>query len=460
MKRSLFLRILLIGSLTLLLFVPLLFLQTLIESRVEYRDEAIQSVVQSFASQQSVFGPAIVIPYVVSWQEQEELRNGGYKTIERSEKRFLYFFPTTLHIQSELPTSTRSRGIFNVETYKFIGSLNGHFNFVVPKLPLQTGETLVRLFQPELVLKISDIRGLVGTPSLDFDGQTLAWGKNTETSNAFSPALYYALPPLEPGHSLQAEFKINLTLNGTRSISIFPIADDNTVYMRSPWPHPDFRGEFLPTTRDVKDTGFNATWKVSSLASNAQSHFDSRYLHAENGLVVKLINPVEPYTLATRASKYGFLFIALSFAAFFFMEGLKQLRVHPIQYLLVGASMALFFLLLLSLSEHMPFGFSYAVAAGASLGLLAFYLCFVFKSVKLGLGFATLLCVLFTSLYGLLLGEDYALLLGSALLFICLTAAMVLSRKLDWYALSAPKTLPPPPAPSPSEMPPPSRYIP
>jgi inner membrane protein len=275
---------------------------------------------------------------------------------------------------------------------------------------------------------------------LNLNGETLAWEKNTEASGSFSPSLHSLLPALEPGEPLKAEFKINLSLNGTHSINIVPVADDNHVYVSSPWPHPDFRGEFLPTTREVTSNGFNASWKVSSLSSNAQSKFESNnaWELEEQGLVVKLINPVEPYTLATRATKYGFLFIALSFAAFFFLEMLKTLRVHPMQYLLVGMSMALFFLLLLSLSEHMSFGISYAIAAGASLGLLAFYLCFVLKSMRLGLGIAVLLGILFSCLYGLLLSEDHALLLGSVLLFICLATTMVLSRKLDWYALSKP----------------------
>ncbi|MCL2011283.1 MAG: cell envelope integrity protein CreD [Cystobacterineae bacterium] len=440
MKRSLILRVFLIGSLTLLLFVPLFFIQGLIESRVSYRHEAIQSVVQSFADTQFVAGPAIVIPYAVSWQEQEELRHGGYKTVERNDKRFLLFFPTMLDIQSELPTRTRNRGIFNVETYNFNGLLSGHFDFVMPSISLKKGESLVATFPPELVLKVRDMRGLVGRPALTLNEKTLAWEKNTEASRAFSPALFSTLPALEPGQALKAEFKINLSLNGTNSISVAPIADDNNVYMSSSWPHPDFRGGFLPTKRNVTHNGFNATWRVSSLSSNAQSNFNSNnnWEWEEQGLVVRLINPVDPYTLATRATKYGFLFVALSFAAFFFLEGIKQLRVHPMQYLLVGTSMALFFLLLLSLSEHMPFGISYAIAAGASLGLLAFYLCFVLKSIRLGVGFAALLSILFSCLYGLLLSEDYALLLGSSLLFICLAVAMVLSRKLDWYALSKP----------------------
>ena len=444
-----------------LLFVPILLIQELIENRVSYRDEAVASVVQSFADAQSIAGPAIVVPYVVSWQEQEELRHGGFKTVEHSKKRLLVFFPTELNIHSEMPTATRNRGIFNVETYRLDASLSGRFDFVMSKIPLNTGESLVHFSKPELVLKVRDLRGLVGRPELNLNGKTLSWEKNTEASSLFPAALFSPLPALEPGQSLKAEFKINLSLNGTHSISIVPIADDNHVYMKSPWPHPDFRGGFLPTTREVTNNGFHATWKVSSLSSNAQSTFESNNRWEwEEGLVVKLMNPVDPYTLATRATKYGFLFIALSFAAFFFIEMLKKLRVHPIQYLLVGLSMALFFLLLMSLSEHMPFGISYAIAAGASLGLLGFYLCFVLKSVRMGLGVSILLGILFSCLYGLLLSEDHSMLLGSALLFICLAAAMVLSRKLDWYALNKPllsssltQTLWPS---APPDMPPPS----
>jgi inner membrane protein len=213
-----------------------------------------------------------------------------------------------------------------------------------------------------------------------------------------------------------------------------PVGDDNRIALRSRWPHPSFAGAFLPNERRVDAQGFEARWTVSSLASDAQ-----RQLRAGDpstqAVEVSLVDPVDVYTQADRASKYGVLFVLLTFVGFLLFELIRQLRIHPLQYLMVGLALAIFFLLLISLSEHIAFWQAYLVSALACIGLQAVYLANVLGHWKRGMGFALMLTVLYGALYGLLVSENNALLMGSLLLFGILALVMWVTRRVDWYAL-------------------------
>ena len=236
-----------------------------------------------------------------------------------------------------------------------------------------------------------------------------------------------------------------------------PIARDNRFSLQSSWPDPIFGGDFLPRTRTVDAKGFRARWEVSSLATSAQSDYlaspdASKLLQlgatrgadqmtdAIDAVGVTLFDAVDAYTLADRATKYGILFVLLTFVGFFMFELIKQLPIHPIQYGLVGLALAIFFLLLVSLSEHIRFGIAYLVSAAACIGLLGFYLSAVLRSTTRGLGFAAMLATLYAALYGVLISEDNALVLGAGLLFLVLATIMVVTRKVDWYALQQQRT--------------------
>ena len=221
-------------------------------------------------------------------------------------------------------------------------------------------------------------------------------------------------------------------------------------------PHPQFNGDFLPNARSIDSSGFEATWEVSSLATNAQAQYrnaghaggsDAGLTHGIDVFGISLVDPVNPYTQADRASKYGLLFVLLTFVGFFMFELVKQLRIHPIQYGLVGLALAIFFLLLVSLSERIAFGWAYLIAGVACIGLLGYYVSYVLRSRLRGFGFAAMLAALYAALYGLLISEDNALLLGAGLLFLILAAIMVVTRRIDWYQLSANAAAKVPPIP-------------
>jgi len=260
------------------------------------------------------------------------------------------------------------------------------------------------------------------------------------------------------------EATLNLEIAGTRSLSLAPLANTTQVVVNANWPHPSFGGRFLPAQRELGEQDFEAHWKVTSLASTAQQSFThdaplcpawftgdpGQYTSSTSsgegaastsGCIetfgVAFVDPVSPYVLSDRATKYGLLFIVLTFVGVGLVEVLRSLRVHPIQYLLVGAALAVFFLLLVSLSERLAFGIAYAAAASACTVLLTFYGSFVLQGWRSGAAFGTGIAGLFGTLYALLQLEQNALVLGSGLLFIVLTVIMVTTRRLDWYALMA-----------------------
>jgi inner membrane protein len=271
------------------------------------------------------------------------------------------------------------------------------------------------------------------------------------------------LPTPEAGTTLRLDASLEIGLGGTEVLAFVPLARSNVFGLESNWPHPRFGGNFLPGQRQVSGKGFTAQWEVSSLATNAQAQFlagrtvpsfdeatsmpgygSDHALGLTSGdidaVAISLVDPVNIYSMADRATKYGLLFVILTFVGFFMFELIRELRIHPIQYGLVGLSLAIFFLLLVSLSEHIAFLWAYLVASAACIGLLAFYLSSVLRSTGRGLGFAAMLATLYAALYGLLVSEDNALVLGAGLLFVILAAIMVVTRKVDWYQLGARRT--------------------
>ncbi len=229
-------------------------------------------------------------------------------------------------------------------------------------------------------------------------------------------------------------------------LEVVPLGRESKLQLAGNWPHPNFIGDFLPASRSLNASGFNASWQTSWFATDMESRFNRAMKGASGDLPtfsVSLVQPVDHYQLNERAAKYALLFIGLTFISFFMFELLKGLRVHPIQYALVGMGLAIFYLVLLALTEHLGFGWAYLVAALASVLLNGFYLSHVLGGPKQGIGFAALLGLVYAILYSLLQAEEIALLLGALLLFATLALIMLLTRKLDWYQVmdySAPAT--------------------
>jgi len=431
---KLVLRFATIGGLILLLLIPLLMIRGTVQDRQRYRDEAVERVSQSKAGEQRLLGPLRVVPWT-QVRDVAVVDADGKRSVKReTENGYDVQTPKHLAISGELKPSQRSIGLFKVQVYSWHARLKAQFD----DLDYEAVEG--RSYgQPYLVVGIQDVRGLVGTPNLRTDGKALALQPGSLALAGQSKGVHALLPALADArqgkltdlHSVEMEF----VLDGTQGLSIVPVGDDNQIALTSPWPHPLFGGRFLPNERRITEQGFQASWALSSLATGAQAQlFSGGEIDA---LRVDLVDPVDVYTQADRASKYGILFVVLTFVAFALFELIKRLPIHPLQYLLVGLALAIFFLLLLSLSEHIPFWQAYLVSAVACIGLQFFYLSGVLRSRGRAAGFASMLTVLYGALYGLLASEDNALLMGSLLLFGILAAIMWITRKIDWYELGA-----------------------
>lgn len=437
-KYPLLSKTLVIGLLMLLLFIPLLMVRDVVNERASYREEASREVAQAHAGPQLITGPVLYRPYTETFTRTvpvlsgNETDTGRTRVVQVTEKRLQIEFPTRMETRSRLDTETRMRGIFPVTVYTSHHASEGQFVLGALQPKVEGGQ--ITPGQPLLLMGVSDLRGLLGAPRLKLGVQDLG----VRQAPSGTPLPLAAMPDpalLQTGAVLP--FKLDFDLAGTGRLGWVPLADENSVTLTSPWPHPSFGGHFLPRTRSVSAQGFEAHWRITSLSSQAQQQFAGTAGKgaAQEAFSVGLDEPVDVYRMSERATKYGMMFIVLTFAAFFVLEMVRRWRIHPMQYLMVGAALVLFFLLLLSLSEHLPFAIAYAVGSSACIGLLGYYLRHVLGGWRAGLGVGAMLVALYGVLYGILVSEDNALMMGSLLLFGVLAAIMVATRRLDWYGV-------------------------
>ncbi len=429
------LRFAIVGGLILLLLIPLTMIRGVINERSAYRDEAFARVADSRAGAQRLVGPVRVVPWVERQHVEVVDAKGNKKTeVQVTEGHWLQM-PASLDVGGDMLPSQREVGLFKVPVYSWNGQLKA--TFAADDYPVKPGRSYG---QPYVVLGVSDARGLVGTPDLRVDGKPVRLLPGVGVASQVGRGLHAPVAGFsdsQGGTLAGSSIELQLRLDGSRALSVVPVGDDTKIALRSRWPHPSFSGAFLPNERRVDAQGFNAHWAVSSLASDAQAQLRAEGAVDSQAVTVSLVDPVDAYTQADRASKYGILFVVLTFVGFILFELIKSLRIHPLQYLMVGLALAIFFLLLISLSEHITFWKAYLVSAVACIGLQAVYLAHVLGHWKRGLGFAAMLTLLYGALYGLLVSENNALLMGSLLLFVILALAMWVTRRVDWYALGA-----------------------
>lgn len=480
MQKKLFLKVGIIGLLTLLLCIPLLMIQSTVRERMAYRDDAARGIAEDSVGEQTVIGPVLVIPYA----EETEVRepdggDGKPRTTSTTVRRHHLVYPDELKVGGNIGTERRYRGIHQVLVYNGQYQFDGGFTLpLLADLPRSGANTrIAAVGRPYVSLPIADVRGVRDIPKLSWNGVPLAFEQGARLG-AWQSGMHAVLPADTLAAPSEARFSFKLSLAGMERQYFVPVGRNNVVALTSNWPHPQFGGRFLPEQRTVTEAGFSASWRVPSLASNVQQQLSAMAqdgwrpgagrpaagspaaqaaaqaallrpdadggagpgaVQGRNAALdrfsVAFVEPVNIYTQADRASKYGLLFVLLTFAAFFVFEILKRLPIHPVQYALVGLALALFFLLLLGLSEHIEFALAYLAASAACIGLLSYYLGHVLRDRWRGLAFGSGLILLYAALYGLLISESNALVLGSLLLFAVLAALMVATRKVDWYRI-------------------------
>ncbi|MBP7565423.1 MAG: cell envelope integrity protein CreD [Burkholderiaceae bacterium] len=453
----------------LLLCLPLGHIEGLIRERADSRDEAAAELAQTHAGPQLLRGPVLLVPVTERWSGDVRDANGNTRfNVPQTLTRTHVVFPERLSVEGALAPQERYRGLFRVMFYRLDSRLTGAFapfdaRSVLPRRPQATLE----LGTPRLALVVSDVRGIEGLPAIALAGERLAFDAQLGGASGVdaagrlagiqAPLAGAALVAWREGRALP--FDMDLALVGQTRFGVAPLAGETTAHLRSSWPHPGFGGRFLAAERTVTDAGFDARWRVSSLVSQAPAQFAASLdaqpageraavlLPDEDSFHVDMVQPLDVYAMSLRAAKYGALFIALVLAAAFMFEVFRRLRLHPVQYGLVGASIALFFLLLVALSEKLAFVLAYGLSAGASVALLGLYFSAVLGGLARGWSLAAYVAVLYAALFGLLVSESNALLLGSLLLFGMLALLMLLTRRVDWYRLQGPAGATPQPRP-------------
>ena len=433
--------------------LPVRWIQGLNDERMSFKQDAIDSVSKSYAGDQSVAGPILVFPYTHHYwlntlnakgeiTKHEPMQRGGTVSV----------LPDTLNFDNVVDVEDRQVGIFQVPTFKAVIKVTGQFTWDAISNPIMLkSEESLEWGKPYLALPISDQHGIKAIESLTWRDVPVTYEPGSQVIIFGSQGIHAPLDiQREAGNGVAS---VRLVLVGTESLHNIPTARQTSVKMSSNWPHPQFLGTQLPDERDVTDHGFVANWQSTSLATNVGSlwrtcqdpqwsdesggYSESHTLCSELdgvGLGVKMIDPTNFYTKMTRALKYGFLFLSITFLSFLLFEVMCDLKIHPIQYTLLGVASGVFFLLLLSLAEQIGFTFAYMASSAACLLLLTLYTHALLKNCKRTLYFSSILATLYGVLFIILQQEDAALLTGSLLIFGLLAIAMMVTRNIDWYA--------------------------
>ncbi len=421
-----------IGLLILLLLIPLNMVRGTISDRSQIHQTTRLDIHRTWGQAQVVAGPVLVLPYDVVY-----VSDRGERFTERRE---LYRLPTELAIDASVDSEIRYRGIHKVPVYSASIRLQGYFDAIDTER-LDIDEANIHWEDASIVVGVSDGRAIAETPNLDLNRESIAFVPGGQLVDGFPPQIQAHLGDALPDNRGRAlAFDTMLRLKGSDSLKFLPLGDTTRASMTSTWASPSFSGAYLPHSRDIGDGGFSADWQVSSIGRSLPSHWtdgtDAAELAASAAFGVDLFVPISVYRLTTRAVTYGVLFVVLTFVSYFLFEVVAGLRLHPLQYQMVGSANVIFFLLLISLAEHIGFGFAYVASALASSGLVVGYSVSVLGERGRAMIIGGILFTLYCFLYMTLKAETYALLAGSVGLWAALAMVMFLTRRIDWYRTS------------------------
>ena len=408
----------------LLLQIPMSMIDGLISERSYRQDEVRNNIARSSSGEQRIMGPFLSVVY-------KETVSGDDRDYEVNRQAFI--LPEQFSLTSDLKSFEKYRGIYTARLYQADTRLTGKFD-----LSLLEDLAAHPIVDINLVVAVSDSRGLISIDDLTLNEQPIAVEPGTglkQLAQGFHKTL--DLSQLDVTNPLN--FDLNFILQGMGQLQVTPIGKSTKVELLSSWPHPSFIGDYLPIASDITQSGFKANWATNNFSSNISQLFElcmsESQCHQLDGrqMGVSLVDPVDHYLKSHRAVNYSLLVITLIFASFFLLELFQARPIHPVQYGFVGLALALFYLLLISLSEHTGFNWAYLVSALASTGLLSIYVSGMLSNSKHGTIFGGCLIILYCLLFGLLQAESYALLMGTLLCFVVLGLVMVLTRDVDWY---------------------------
>ncbi len=435
-----FLKLALIGVILVGLLIPILMLNGLVHERQARGREVAEDIARASSRPQHLIGPLLLIEAEETLLRERRLRQGGQGEEVRQEqakvKSHRLVAPEKLLIDNRLSGRERRRGLFGALLYTDQVKLAASFTW--PDAPPLEGERIAhRWLGASLVFGVGDARGIQRI-SVRLNGAE----QRVEPGSPLAFIKEGVHVPLDDGSwagGTVLDLALDAQLIGTQMLQWTPLAGEAQVTVAADWPHPSFQGQRLPDDPQVSETGFTAGWSLSRLSNTSLQALsrcgpEQSYCEGLEGVAfgVRLMDPVDRYVKTDRAIKYALLLLVLVFGAVFFTEALRAIEVHPLQYGLTGAALAIFFLLLLSLSEHIGFAPAYLLAAAVCSALIGAYMAPALGGARRGWLFGALVAGLYGLLYGLLQSEDYALLTGSLVLFALLAGVMLATRRLDW----------------------------
>ncbi|HBX7612636.1 TPA: cell envelope integrity protein CreD [Klebsiella pneumoniae] len=440
MKSPLFWKITTLIGCIVLLSLPLMMVRELINERADYRSEVVDAIEQSTSGSQKLAGPLIAIPITETLTRMENQKEVNY---QRS--WVYYWLPESLAVTGKQTVESRRVGIYSGQVWHNALQIKASFD---PLRLAALRKTNIVLGQPRLVVSVGDARGIGAIHAPEVNGNVLSVEPGLGISGD-GAGIHMPMPALAEDNK-PLEIAFSLDLNGTGEFSLVPLGRNSELQLTSNWPHPGFLGSFLPTQREVSAAGYRAHWQSSWFANDMGSYFkDDMEIPWSRvpAFSADVMSLADQYQLTDRATKYAILLIGLTFMAFFVFESLTRRPLHPMQYLLVGLSLVLFYLVLLALSEHIGFTAAWLAASLSGAVMNGIYLQAVLRGWRNSLLFVAALLLLDGVMWFLLHSEDSALLLGTGVLALALSVLMFLTRRVDWYALSLPKgTVPPTPA--------------
>ncbi|HBT17046.1 MAG TPA: cell envelope integrity protein CreD [Firmicutes bacterium] len=412
------------------------FIRVLVSERASRRKEAIQEITSKWSTRQIIGGPIVTIPYTETWKDEE----GETKSVIK----YIQVLPETLNIEGEIRPEVRYRGIYQAVVYNAQLDLSGDFSF--KKLQTMNIDLDQLLWDDAFVsMNISDMRGINEYVELKWGEQAVLFEPGIKRGNDLFDSGISVRIPLGFGNvSDGINYALHINLKGSQALSFLPLGKTTIANLRSSWNNPSFDGAFLPEQHQIDNNGFSADWQVLDLNRNypqiwVENVSKKTVLSSEFG--VNLFSPVDIYTQTTRAVKYMIMFVGLTFLVFFLVEVFSNNKIHPIQYLLIGVSLCIFYLLLLALSEHVNFGLAYFLASLSVVILIGAYVRSALEKKVIPLITVGMLTILYGFLYILLQNQDYALLIGSVGLFLIIAAVMYTTRNVNWYQIDLNNTL-------------------
>ncbi len=425
LRNSATIKIISIGILVLVLLIPASMISSLLRERESRRDAVVQEINQKWGNSQTVTGPFFTVPYKSFYKDKNDKLQYSIK--------YFHILPEKLDIKGNVFPHIRYRSIYEAVLYTCHLEFKGIFT--VPRLNQLNIEDKNILWGKSIFsIGITDMRGIKRNIEITFGKNSYTVNPGLKTTDIASAGVS-SLIPLSPNDDSKP-FSFKLTLNGSEQIQFTPMAKETNVTVQSDWASPSFNGAFLPVKRDISNNGFTATWQILHLNRNFPQYWTgNQYKVNESCFGFKLLITADVYQKATRLSKYALMFVVFTFSAFFFSEIINKNRIHPIQYLLIGLAVILFYVLQLAISEHLSFDYAYLISSLAITLLISGYSKGILRNKHFTLTVFSLLTILYMYLYIVLQLEDYALIMGSVGLLVVLSTIMFITRKIDWYSL-------------------------